>query len=280
MIAESSNPPNLAPSKKPALMRRVIIPVDFSETSLNAARYAAKMLAGKDDVAAILYHNYESPDDLDISHNYQDSLKKELLRAGVKNVECESEMGGDLIDNITRMAHTIRATMIVMGITGKSTVRQAMFGSNTLKLIDRNLLPVMIIPPDAVYTGFNNVAFASDFKNVEDSIPVPLITSVLDMFKPKLHIVNVNREIYVSIPEETEKEKQKLLQMFGDYNTECYFITMNDFYQAIDNFVRDYKIDVLITIPKHQSNSTSLFKSSHTKRLAYHSHIPILAAHE
>lgn len=30
-------------------MHRVIIPVDFSETSLNAARYAAKMLAGKEN---------------------------------------------------------------------------------------------------------------------------------------------------------------------------------------------------------------------------------------
>ncbi|MEQ1678542.1 MAG: universal stress protein, partial [Chitinophagaceae bacterium] len=128
-------------------MHRVIIPIDFSETSLNAARFSAQMLAEKNDTTAILYHNYESHDDVDISHNYQESLKKEFLRAGVKNVVCESEMGGDLIDNISRLAHTIRATLIIMGITGKSAVRQAMFGSNTLKLIDRNLYPVMIIPP-------------------------------------------------------------------------------------------------------------------------------------
>lgn len=261
-------------------MHRVIIPVDFSETSLNAARYTAKMLAGKEDTTAILYHNYESHDDIDIAHNYQESLKKEFIKTGVKNVVCENEMGGDLIDNISRMAHTIRATLIIMGITGKSAVRQAMFGSNTLKLIDKNLYPVMIIPPDAAYNGINNVAFASDFKNVVATTPAPLITSVLEMFNPKLHIVNVNKDIYVSLPSEMENEKNKLLQMFDKFHTECYFITMNDFYQAIDNFVKDYAIDVLITIPKHQSNSTSLFKSSHTKRLAYHSHIPILAAHE
>lgn len=261
-------------------MHRVIIPIDFSETSLNAARFSAQMLAEKNDTTAILYHNYESHDDVDISHNYQESLKKEFLRAGVKNVVCESEMGGDLIDNISRLAHTIRATLIIMGITGKSAVRQAMFGSNTLKLIDRNLYPVMIIPPDALYKGINNVAFASDFKNVEATTPAALINSVLEMFDPKLHIVNVNKEIYVSLPVEMEEEKTKLLGMFGTFRTECYFLTMNDFYQAIDTFVIDYSIDILITIPKHQSNSTSLFKTSHTKRLAYHSHIPILAAHE
>jgi len=261
-------------------MRRVIIPIDFSETSLNAARFAAQMLAGKEDVSVVLYHNYETADDLDVSHNYQQSLKKEFQSAGVKNIECENEMGGDLIDNISRLAHTIRATLIVMGITGKSAVRQAMFGSNTLRLIDRNLYPVMIIPPDAKYMGFTNVAFATDFMNIEESTPVPLITSILEIFNPKLHIVNVNKDIYISLPDDLKQKKEQMLEMFSGFNAECYFITMNDFYQAIDNFVNDYKIDVLITIPKHQSNSTSLFKSTHTKRLAYHSRIPILAAHE
>jgi nucleotide-binding universal stress UspA family protein len=261
-------------------MHKVIIPIDFSETSLNAARFTAKMLAGKDDATAILYHNYENADDFDISHNYQESLKKEFIRAGVKNVECENEMGGDLIENISRLAHTVRATLVVMGITGKSAIRQVMFGSNTLKLIDKNLYPVMIIPPDAVYNGINNIAFASDFKNVENTTPSALINSVLEMFSPKLHIVNVSNEHYVSLTEEMEAEKVKLKNMFSSYSTEFYFITMNDFYEAIDNFVNDYKINVLITVPKHQSNSTSLFKSTHTKKLAYHSHIPILAAHE
>ncbi len=261
-------------------MHRVIIPVDFSETSLNAARYAAQMLAGKDDAHAILYNNYESDDDYDIGHNYLESLRKEFIKAGVKNVETEMEQGGDLIDNIARMAHTIRATLILMGITGKSAIRQAMFGSNTLKLIDKNLYPVMIIPPDAKYKGLNNVVFASDFKNVEEVTPAELITAVLEMFNPKLHIVHVNSEVYVSLPEELQREKEKLAAMFSKFDTEFYFLTLNSFTDAIDNFVNDYNIDVLITVPKHQTNSTSIFKMSHTKRLAYHSHIPVLAAHE
>ena len=212
--------------------------------------------------------------------HYQESLRKEFLAKGVKNVECENEMGGDLIENIARLAHTTRATLIVMGITGKSEVRQAMFGSNTLKLVDKNLLPVMIIPPDAAYKGVNNVAFTSDYKDIEATTPAPLITAVLEMFNPMLHIVNVNKEHYVSLTEEIEAGKLVFKEMFKSFKTEFYFITMNSFYDAIDNFVNDYNIDVLITIPKHQSNAVSLFKSSHTKRLAYHSRIPILAAHE
>jgi nucleotide-binding universal stress UspA family protein len=261
-------------------MHRVIIPVDFSETSLNASRYAAQMFAGKKDTTVILYNNYESKEDFDISHNYLESLRKEFVKAGVQKIESEMEMGGDLIDNISRMAHTTRATLIVMGITGKSAIRQAMFGSNVLKLIDKNLYPVMIIPPDAKYKGMVNAAFASDFKDIEGTTPSELITSVLEIFNPKLHIVHVNSELYVSLPEYLEEGKKKFLALFNGFTTEFYFITLTDFFEAIDNFVKDYSIDMLITIPRHQSNSTSIFKASHTKRLAYHSHIPILAAHE
>lgn len=261
-------------------MHRVIIPVDFSETSLNAARFTAKMLSGKQDAVAILYNNYESPDDHDITINYLESLRNEFIKSGVVTVQLEHEMGGDLIDNIANLAHSVRATLITMGITGKSAIKQIMFGSNTLKLVDRNLYPVMIIPPDAKYNGISNVAFASDFKNVEETTPSVLINAVLEMFDPMLHIVNVNKDHYVSLTEDIQAQKQKFNEMFSERKKEFYFITMNDFFEAMDNFVKDYKIDMIITIPKHQSNATSIFKSTHTKRLAYHSHIPILAAHE
>jgi nucleotide-binding universal stress UspA family protein len=261
-------------------MQRVIIPVDFSETSIKAARFAAKMLAGKKSAAVILYNNYETEDDQENCINYLKSLQKEFLETGVYSVELEYEMGGDLVENICRLAHTFRATLVVVGITGKSAVQQVIFGSNTLKLVDKNLYPVLIIPPDASYQGIKNVAFASDFIHIEATTPSALINAVLDMFNPMLHIVNVNSEHYVSLTEEIQQGKEKFKELFSNYKMEFYFITRNDFLEALDNFVTDFKIDILIMVPKHPSNSTLLFKAPQTRRLAYHSHIPILATHE
>ncbi|MDZ4794422.1 MAG: universal stress protein [Bacteroidota bacterium] len=261
-------------------MPRVIVPVDFSETSLNAARFTAKMLAGKKEAVAILYNNYESDGDYDVVVGYQESLKREFLAIGVEKVEYENEMGGDLIENIARLALSSRATLIVMGITGKSEVRQAMFGSNTLKLVDKNLLPVMIVPPDAIYKGINNVVFTSDFKDVEATTPSALISTVLEIFHPMLHILNVSKGNHPTPPEDIQQGEIAFRKMFELFNTKFNYVTGTDFYESVDNFVKENDIDVLVTIPKHQSNAVSLFKSSHTKRLAYHSRIPILAAHE
>lgn len=261
-------------------MHKIIIPVDFSETSLNAARYTARMFADKDDCTVIIYHNYETNADLDVSLIFQETLKKELKEAGVKDVKAEHEMGGDLIENIARLAHSIRATLVIMGITGKSSIRQVMFGSNTLKLVDKNVCPVMIIPPDASYKGLDNIGFASDLQNVELSTPYTFINAVIEMFNPKLNIVHISSGSQETLSPEMQKQRNKLEEMFSGYKCEFHFVANQNFFDGLDHFTSTRNIDVLVTVPKHQSNGMNLFKTSHTKRLAYHSHIPILAAHQ
>ncbi len=261
-------------------MQRIIIPVDFSQTSMNAARFAAAMLSGRPDTLVILYHNYAHDSDYDIHKSYIEALQKELLDKGDNAVEYEMEKGGDLIDNIDRLAHTRRATMIAMGLTGRSEFQQKFIGSNTLKTVDRSIYPVMIIPPDANFNGIKNVAFASDMTDVENSTPSVLINGVLEIFQPKLHVVNVNPQHYISVSEECKWEEEKLAAMFSKYETEFHYLTMNDFQDALSTFLTDQQIDMLITIPKHHSGQRSIWESSNTRKLAYHSHIPILTAHQ
>jgi nucleotide-binding universal stress UspA family protein len=261
-------------------MHRIIVPVDFSETSLNAARFAAKMLAGQNDTLIILYHNYAHDSDYEKSKTHIEILQADLQQIGSTAIEYELEKGGDLIDHLDKLAHTRRATLITMGLTGQTELQQKFIGSHALKTVDRSIYPVMIIPPDAQFNGIKNVAFATDLKNVENSTPSVLISSVLDLFKPKLHIVNIDPEHYVSITEEQQAQKQKLIDLFAGYEKEFYFIGMNDFHDGIHTFLTDYKIDMLITIPRHHSGSSGLWKSSNTRKLAYHSHIPILTSHQ
>jgi hypothetical protein len=167
-----------------------------------------------------------------------------------------------------------------MGITGKSSVEKTFIGSNTLKLVDHNVVPVLIIPPDATFKGIKNVALTSDFKDVRLTTPSVPIKSMLELFRPALHVVNVDSKHYVSITAEYQKEKAVMQQMFSDYNPEFYFIGMSDFFEAIERFTLDKHIDLLITIPRQHSLLDRIFKGHHTKKLVYHSHLPILAVHE
>ncbi|MEJ0106890.1 MAG: hypothetical protein WDO19_32010 [Bacteroidota bacterium] len=79
------------------------------------------------------------------------------------------------------------------------------------------------------------------------------IKNVLDIFNANLHIVNVDNEHYVSLSEEYLKERAKMQKLFAEYKPEFYFIGMNDFYEAIEQFSKDKNIDLTVIIPKNHS---------------------------
>lgn len=261
-------------------MTTVIVPTDFSPNANNAALYAGKMLTGNYDVELVLYHVYEKDgEEEDVNKTLQD-LKDLLSQQSIIKIECRAEKGDDFIDSLDRLARHLDAQLIVMGISTKSKLGQVFFGSNTLKIVQRNVCPVMIIPPEAQYTEKKNVALISDFKDVQKTTPVIPIKNILKIFNPSLHIVNVDSEHYVSLTEEFLQQRQYLLESFQEFRPEFYFIRTFDVHDTIHTFVQDKKIDMLVTIPRHHSMFSNLFKISNTKKLVYESSIPILAAHE
>lgn len=261
-------------------MKTVIVPVDFSATSVNAAHYAAKLLERSYDTGLILYHMYEKKDHEASANKELEGLKNELARTSPLRIETIAVHGGDLIDEIERVVHHRHSSLVVMGITGRTGLEQVFIGSNTLKLIERNITPVLVVPPGAAFKDVKNVALTSDFKDVRMTTPSVPIKSLLELFRPVLHIVNVDSGHYVSITEEYQKEKAILQQMFSDYRPEFYFIGRYDFFEAIQQFTNDKSIDILITIPRRHSFWNGIFKGHHTKKLVYHSHVPVLAVHE
>jgi nucleotide-binding universal stress UspA family protein len=261
-------------------MTTVIVPTDFSHVANNAAVFAARMLTGHYDAHLVLYHMYEKASEKEEADRLLEKLKTELSGYGIVKIECRMEEGSDFIGNLERLARHLAAHVVVMGITGKSRLEQVFLGSNTLKMVERNVCPVLIIPPTAQFTEVKNAALLSDFREVQTTIPVVPIKNVLNIFRPSMHIINVDSNHYVSLTEEYISQRSSLLEMFQEFNPEFYFIGTFDLHETVQQFTADKNIDMLITIPRHHSFFGSMFKTSNTKRLVYESAIPILAAHE
>lgn len=261
-------------------MNTAIVPVDFSESSLNAARYAVQLLTGHYGVNMILYHLYDKSWQAVRVNENLDKLKEELQQTGVVKITTLAEEGDDLIVGLEKLARHQQADIIIIGITGRSSIGQTFIESNALKIVKQKVCPVMIIPPDTRYKDLKNVLLTSDFKNVLHTIPIVPIKKILKTFEPDLHIINVDSEHYVAITEEYQTEKTKLTDMFSEFNPEFYFLGWYDVDEAINQFAHDKNIDLIITVPKDHSLIEKMFHSSHTKNLVYHSSVPVLAVHE
>ena len=261
-------------------MNTVIVPVDFSNTSLIAARYAAKILVGHYGVTMILYHSYADASMAAETEEKLLGLKNELMQEYIVKMDILAHLEDDFVEGLSKAARHRNADLVIMGLTGKSALAQAFFGSNTLKMVETKACPVLIVPEDASLNDIKNVMLTSDFKNTNESTPSVLIKEFLDVFKAKLHIVNVNSEHYISLTNSYEKEKMQLKQMFEDYDPEFYFMRLFDLEEAINLFAEDYHIDLIMTIQKNQSFFGKFLKKSHTKAITFHSKVPILVMHE
>jgi nucleotide-binding universal stress UspA family protein len=115
-------------------------------------------------------------------------------------------------------------------------------------------------------------------KDIDSSTPVKYMHAVLDLFKPRVHIVHISSNPS-ALSAESNAEKQKLEKVFSNYNPQFYAIKDNDVVNTLDQFAIDNNMDLIITLRrKHGLNG--LLQTSHTKRLAYHTHVPLVAIHE
>lgn len=260
-------------------MKTVIIPLDFSQTSFNAAHYAADMFSNRADVTLILYHFYDKGEELTEVNNYLETLKRELSVTSTP-IETFSESGDNFIESLTAFAHVRRAYMIIMGLTGKSPISQRFSGSNTLKMAEKNICPVLIVPSEASYKGLDNVLISSEMKYVQETPVLLAVKRVLEDFKPSLHILNVDESHYISLTTAFKEERDKMESLLADFKPEFYFMRLFDFHESVNLFVNDKNIDMIIIEPKHHSFYEKLFKTQHTKKMIYQSKVPVLAVHE
>lgn len=275
-------------------MKRIIVPTDFSDTAKNAASYAVQLAGSISDASIILYNltdkiaagsdgsplTEDKNDRLVVLNAALSNLKNELSSLAAVPIETVIEEGSSLTDNLQRYVRHHGIDLIVMGITGATRLEQIFMGSNALNVANLAVCPVIIVPPNAAFKPVSRVLFACDFKDVASTIPFAPVQSVLDIFKPTVLVVNVDADHYVEVTEEHKSQRAILEERLKDYQPEFYFIRMYDFQDSISSFAADRNVDLILTIPRRHTFLSGLFKSSHTKKLAYHSHVPILAVHE
>lgn len=258
-------------------MKTVVVPVDFSETSLNAVSYAVKMFTGVYGVTLTLYHACEKHDQKASAEQALQKLRKELFDTGIVKIQSHCDEGHDFISCLEKWAHKNKPDMVVMGITGRNKLERTLIGSNTLAMVKKNLCPVLIVPAGARFTNLKKIVLASDFIHAPATATARSIKDILSAFFAKLYILNVNPEHHVSIAEAYLQVQDEMDEMFKGFEHEFHFIGMYDFHEAMNLFVKDHEIEMVITMPKDHSRFDALFGNTNTKKLAYQSTIPVLA---
>jgi len=282
-------------------MQTIIVPTDFSNTATNAAAYAVHFANQINVKRILLFHAYELPIALDPLMpgvqmlelvTFKDAAIKNLdnfrdqLRSTFPNSNIQFDVAveyGSITGGLIMIAEKEKIELIIMGITGGGAIEETLIGSNTTSVAGALGVPVLIIPPHATFRSVEKIMLACDFNYADQYIPLGIIRELLNETKAKLLVFNLEVDMEESdnkYPVTVVGEGFAVHTLLQEFNPEYHFAKNSEYVLGINEFAESNGIEMIISVPKKKSFFEKLFIKSSTKKLAFHTHLPLLVIHK
>ncbi len=288
-------------------IRKILVPVDYSECSELACRYAAK-LACKLDAEVKLFHAYFTPSfdliELSGTVQIQEHLKEEVasdLEATEKKTaekfvqdlqdafsECRAAnivvtygiSAGVPEDEIARYCDEYLPDLVIMGTHGRDSGK-SILGSVTESMIRRLKCPVLAIPEKYSFVGeknLKNLMYVTEFDE-SDFVSIKKLMDLMSSLNMKIHCLHIGEETGEWDKIKMEGLKEYFKKAYKKSEVECSFVGGIDLIDAINLYVQEKNVNIISLTSRRRNIIDKLFRTDLTKKLFYHSNIPLLVFH-
>ena len=273
-------------------MKKIIVPVDFSEHSEYALE-AASNIARKYNSELIVLHMLELSNAILTSgstaindeavfylklaeQRFETFLDKPYLE-GLNVIPIVKHF--KVWDEVNAIANEYNANLIVMGSHGVSGIKEVLVGSNTEKVVRHSDIPVLVIKHNPILFDFENGVFASDFS--EEAVPAYLkAKTIFDKLGAKLHLVYVNSPDgnFRSSSEIDKRISDFLKAANGDLSQLREVNVVSDYTieNGILNFANVIGADVIAVATHGRKGLAHFFEGSISEDIANHSTLPVM----
>jgi len=273
-------------------MKRIIVPIDFSEYSEYALETAAN-LASKYGSELIVIHmlelsnaiisaasnslNEEAMFYLKLAEQKFDAFLDKPYLEGIKVTPIVKHF--KVFSEVNAVATELDADLIVMGSHGTSGVKEVLVGSNTEKVVRHADIPVLVIKHNPILLDFENSVFASDFSD-EAITPYLNAKATFDKLGAKMHLVYVNSPdgSFKSSTEIDRCVSNFLKKAEGDLRSLSTVNIVSDYSieKGILNFANLIGADVIAVATHGRKGLAHFFEGSISEDLANHSTLPVM----
>ncbi|MBN2275083.1 MAG: universal stress protein [Bacteroidales bacterium] len=292
-------------SKDVKSLKKIFVPVDYSECSVFACRYALK-IASLLQAEIKLFHTYYSPafdlielasavqtqtqlkeealSNLEASENetmksFIQSLHDFIAESNLAPVDISFEIKpGVPEDEIRRFSEWYEPDLVVMGTHGKGSGVSSIMGSVTAAIIGKINYPVLAIPEKYKFIGEKNikkVMYVTDF-NESDFLSIRNLMNLTDQLGLDIYCTHIGDD-----PKSWDKIRMEGLmeyfrKSYGEAQVGYSFISQKNLLEDLDQLIRDKEINILSVTSHRRNIIEKLFRTNMTKKLFYHTSIPLL----
>lgn len=278
-------------------MRTYLIPTDFSASSVAAAHYAAHLSKQTGVTKLILLHTYYvsafenvlpstefvqlMPDDVEENCRLKllelNDIKAELQPIVNEGTEIEVKLSRlPLLRAILEVEEECPIDLLVLR-SNSNAKEDTQIGRNIINISKISLVPVLVVPDQAVAEPLKKIVLACDFKRVKEVIPQQKLKKVWEMLQAELLVVNVDAKgMHQNKEPKMLAEEYALAEMLRDYNPQYYFIDHANTIQGIIDFAAQNQAQMIISLPRKYSFFNSFLHTSITADLTIRSSVPVL----
>jgi nucleotide-binding universal stress UspA family protein len=279
-------------------MKTYLVPVDFSEASVNSAEFAAA-LSHQTDVEHIILLNayyvsvYETvlptPDMVQLTEdeveqnaanriNNLNKLKARLLSKVRPGVIISVHLNrSHLLRAVVENSINRHVDLVILGSKGNTSISDTQIGSHVIKISKASPVPLVVVPPAYHFETVSRVVVACDFNKVTDTIPLEALKRLLNKKKFDLLVVNIDSKGQHSTPDaERMAQETTLYAMLKQFNPQYFYLNETDIINGILKFAADKDAQLVIALPHKYSFFQSLLHNSVSQQLAESSAVPVL----
>lgn len=267
-------------------MKTILVPTDFSAAADNAVEYAAH-LSRDINASILLLHVYHMPmidamaPNLVVAYDDLQKLHEKKLKSKAHELEKKHHIRvkhlakmGFAVDEIIKEEEN--ADLIVMGMRGAGAFSETVFGSISTDTMRKTHKPILVIPQNAEYQGLKHVVFACDYDSKTNLTTLDYLKDLVSSFRSKIYVVNVIKKEEV-LSFEKAVTGIKLENKLNDVEHSYSFLENNDLVKEVNDFAHNHNADMIAIIPHRHNLVERLFNKSNSKKMAFHTDLPLLA---
>ncbi|MBE8714586.1 universal stress protein [Sphingobacterium hungaricum] len=276
-------------------MKKLLIPIDFSENSTKALAYAAE-IANESGHELDLIHIFKGHDHIYANALSGDELvdpqiglaKRELTKlTKVLHEKYPSLItnfffsDGNLFEEISRQTASTKYDAIIMGTKGSSGLESIFIGSNTYNVLLNTRTPVLALPISVEHVKKDKVGLLCNFKDAEiDVLKQALPLFGIDYELVLIHI-NADDSPIQDIDDKFKNWIDRIAKETGIDNIsyvikpKSYYIHQSDtISNSIVNVIIDEGIEVILITKSKKSIFRKMLDENIVKNMAYQINIP------
>lgn len=273
-------------------IKKIVTPIDFSETSMLAIEHAAHM-AKLYDAEIVLVHiqekhwahfniiepeaTFEIPPDL--ADRIQSKLE-EVAQAVTRDHGVRASAivsNGNVYNEIIALVTDIDADLIVMGTHGVSGFEEFFIGSNTYRVVTRANVPVLSVQTHAKSVGFKEILLPIDDSDHSRQKVMHALT-IAKAYKSRVHAVGLLDESYMD-----EGKLRIKLEQVEKFLTNAGITCKTEIIRGTNQSVmtmshaKMISSDLIVIMTDQEENLSGRFLGPYAQQVVNHSWIPVLS---